>query len=172
MTVGENRLGLADPARNITPRPDLRHRVPVAPPADVDDLPRYLRATAARADADELATAYANCNHAIEAATRWESPTALAAAHSLRTSISRRLGDLTAAERDGRLAAELLAAAGVDPRSDTAVLLLARRTANRLDAGDTAGAQRLLGDAGEEPAESSGTLALRYARGRVYAATD
>jgi hypothetical protein len=171
MTVGENRLGLADPARNITTRAAWRRRVPLAPPTNLDELPQYLRATAARADADELATAYANCELAIEAAGRWGSATALAAAHALRTSVARRLGDLTAAERDGRVAADLLAAAGMDPRSDTAVLLLARRIENRIDAGDINGAEELLGGAGTDVGDGAGALALWYARGRLYAAT-
>jgi hypothetical protein len=165
-------LGLADPARNITSRPDLRRSAPVAPPANVDDLPRYLRATAACADADELSTAYANCELAIHAAVRWQSAALVAAAHSLRTSVARRLGDLTAAERDGGTAADLLTAAGVDPRSDVSMLLLARRIANRLDAGDTPGAQDLLAGFGYDLPDGAGTVALRYARGRLYAATD
>ena len=170
MTVSDDRLGLADPARNITFRPDPRARVPVAPPTGIDDLPRYLRFTAVRADADDLATAQANCDVAIEAAVRWNSALALAAAHSLRTSVCHRRGDLAAAERDGRTAAGLLAAAGVDPLADAAVLLLARRIATRLDRGDSAGAEELLDSLGEMP-DSGGSLALRYARGRLYAVT-
>ena len=126
--------------------------------------------TAARADADDLATAQANCDVAIEAAVRWNSALALAAAHSLRTSVARRRGDLAAAEQDGRTAAGLLAAAGVDPLADAAVLLLARRIAIRLDRGDVAGAEELL-DAVDDLPDGGGSLALRYSRGRLYAAT-
>jgi hypothetical protein len=171
MTVSDDRLGLADPARNLTSRPDLRSRAPVPPPANADDLPRYLRLTAARADADDLHTAQANCDLAIEAAVRWSSALGLAAAHSLRTSVLRRRGRLAEAEQDGRTAAGLLAAAGVDPRADVAAVLLARRMANRLDRGDVAGAEKLLGTVGDLP-DRGGSLALRYARGRLYAATD
>jgi hypothetical protein len=107
---------------------------------------------------------------AIEAALRWNSALGLAAAHSLRTSVVRRRGDLATAEHDGRTAAGLLAAAGVDPSADLAVVLLARRLATRLDRGDVAGAEELLSGVGELP-DGGGSLALRYARGRLYAAT-
>ncbi|HET6529073.1 MAG TPA: hypothetical protein VFH03_00445 [Actinoplanes sp.] len=170
MTVSDDRLRLADPARTITPRAESRGRAPVTPPAGADDLPRFLRVTAARADADDLATAEANCDVAIEAAVRWGSALGLAAAHSLRTSVVRRRGNLAAAEQDGRTAAGLLAAAGVDPAADMAVVLLARRMATRLDRGDVAGAEELLAGVGNLP-EGGGSLALRYARGRLYAAT-
>jgi hypothetical protein len=170
MTVSDDRLGLADPARTITPRAEPRGRAPVAPPTGADDLPRFLRVTAARADADDLAAAEANCDVAIEAAVRWNSALGLAAAHSLRTSVVRRRGHLAVAEQDGRTAAGLLAAAGVDPAADMAVVLLARRIATRLDRGDVAGAEELLSGVGELP-DGGGSLALRYARGRLYAAT-
>jgi hypothetical protein len=171
MTVSEGRLGLADPPRNITSRPDVRSRAPVPPPAGADDLPRYLRITAARADADDLLTAQANCEVAIEAALRWNSSLGLAAAHSLRMSVSRRRGRLVEAESDGRTAAGLLAAAGVHPTTDLAMLLLARRIATRLERGDVSGAEELLDSAGDLP-DGGGSLALRFARGRLYAATD
>jgi tetratricopeptide (TPR) repeat protein len=170
MTVSDDRLGLADPVRIPASRAGLRPRGPVAPPAGADDLPRFLRVTAARADADDLATAEANCDLAIEAAVRWNSAPGLAAAHSLRTSVIRRRGDLAGAERDGRTAAGLLAAAGVEPHADAALLLLARRIATRLDRGDVPGAEELLSSVDDLP-EGRGTLALRYARGRLYAAT-
>lgn len=171
MTVGDNRTGLADPARNLTPRPDSRPRAPLPPPVDLADLPRHLRAAASRADADDLSTAYAACDVAIRAATRWGAPAGVGAAYALRMSVSRRLGDLTAAERDGRTAAELMTAAGVDVRGDPAVLLLARRIATRHDRGDLAGAEHLLAGLGGEPSDGVGALALRYARGRLYADT-
>jgi len=171
MTVSDDRLGLADPTRSITSRPEVRGRGPVAPPAGADDLPRYLRVASARADADDLVAALASCEVAIEAAVRWNAALALAAAHSLRTSVVRRRGRLAEAERDGRTAAGLLAAAGVDPAADAAVLLLARRMVTRLDRGDVTGAEKLLDSVDELP-EGGGSLALRYARGRLYAATE
>lgn len=168
MTVSEDRLGLADPARNITPRRDVRLRAPVPPPADRADLPRYLRATASRADADELEMALRNCAVAIDAAGRWRAEPALIGAYSLRTSVNRRMGRLVDAERDGELAARML---GDDPWADAAVLLRARRIATRLDAGDVAGAEKLaIGFRGDLP-DAPGTLALRYSRGRLHAAT-
>ena len=172
MTVSDDRLGLADPGLGLTdpgrtriPRP----RASVALPADAADLPRYLRATAARADAGDLATAYTNCGVAISAAARWEVPAALAAAYSLRTSVARRLGDLVGADRDGEIAGGLL---GDDPRGDAAVLLLARRMAVRLDIGDPDGAEDLLAGLGGELPDGGSLPALRYARGRLHAATD
>ncbi|HEU4349270.1 MAG TPA: hypothetical protein VFR35_15955, partial [Actinoplanes sp.] len=171
MTVSDHRLGLADSARTVASRPEVRGRGPVAPPTGADDLPRYLRVTSARADADDLAAAETSCDVAIEAALRWNAAMALAAAHSLRTSVVRRRGKLAEAEREGRTAAGLLAAAGVDPAADAAALLLARRMATRLDRGDVAGAEKLLDSVDVVP-EGGGSLALRYARGRLYAATD
>lgn len=165
MTVSDDRLGLADPGRTLTPRP----RASVAPPADAADLPRYLRATAARADADDLGVAHVNCGVAIAAAARWKVPAALAAAYSLRTSVARRRGDLAGADADGETASGLMD----DPRGDAAVLLLlARRIAVRLDIGDPAGAADLLATLGDELPEGASQLAVRYARGRLYAATD
>ena len=169
MTVSDDRLGLADPPRTITSRPDARLRAPVAPPDSADDLLRYLRATAARADADDLATAYTNCGVAITAAARWKAPVALAAAYSLRTSVARRLGDLPTADRDGETASGLLDG---DPRGEAAVLLLARRIAIRLDMGDVAGAEELLAGLGGDLPDVGSVLALRYARGRLYACSD
>jgi hypothetical protein len=178
MTVSDDRLGLADPGREFTPRsgnapPGIRQPprpVPLAPPADEAGLPPLLRATALRAEADDLASAYAGCDLAIAAATRWGSTAALAAAHSLRSSIGRRMGDLAAAGRDGRTAAELLAAAGIDPRSDVAVLAAARRIAVLIDRGELENADDLLADAGV--ATGDAILALRYVRGRLHAAAD
>jgi hypothetical protein len=171
MTVGDDRLGLADPARTITPRHDPRRPPSLPPPADVDDLARYLRAAAVRADADDLVTAHAACDVAIAAATRWRSPAARAAAHALRTSVFRRMGDMPAAERDGEVAADLFAAAGADPRGDAVVLLLARRIATRHDRGDLPGAEKLLAELDGDLGDGSGALAVRYARGRLYADT-
>jgi tetratricopeptide (TPR) repeat protein len=171
MTVSGDRLRVADRTRTVTPRHDPPRPAPLLPPAGVDDLPRYLRAAAVRADADDLSTAYAACDTAIAAATRWRSPAALAGAHALRTSVYRRLGDMPAAERDGEVAAELFAAAGADPRGDAVLVLLARRIATRHDRGDLAGAEKLLAEVEGEPGDGSGALALRYARGRLYADT-
>jgi hypothetical protein len=135
---------------------------------DGADLPRFLRATAVRADADDLASAYAACGLAIAAAARWNVPVGLAAAHSLRSSVRRRLGDLPAAEADGRRAAELLAAAGTDPKSDPFVLVTARRIAVLLDRGALDDADGLIADAGLAAGEA--ILTLRYVRGRLHAA--
>jgi len=175
MTVSDDRLGLADPGREFTARsgsapPGLRqqNRRAPAPPADEGDLPRFLRATALRADDDDLATAYAGCDLAVAAATHWDAPLALAAAHSLRSSVGRRLGDLPAAGRDGRKATNLLAAAGANPLSDAVVLATARRVAVLIDRGDLEDADDLLSDAGV--ATGNAILALRYVRGRLHAA--
>ena len=173
MTVSDERLGLADPGREFTPRgssapPGFRQPSrPPAPPADEADLSRFLRTAARRADADELAAAYAACDLALSAAARWESPAALAAAHSLRSSVGRRLGDLPAAGRDARTASDLLAAAGADPHSDPAVLAVARRVAVLVDRGDWEDADDLLTDTAL--ATGDAILALRYVRGRLHA---
>src|SRR3954468_15884377 len=117
MTVSDDRLGLADPGREFPPRggtspPGLRPPGrPTPAPNDEAGLARFLRASALRADADELATAYEACDVALKAAARWDSPAALAAAHSLRSSVGRRLGELPSAGRDARAAIELLTAA-------------------------------------------------------------
>jgi hypothetical protein len=175
MTVSDDRLGLADPGREFTarsgsapPGPRQPSRPVPAPPADLADLPRFLRATALRADSDDLTTAYAACNLAVAAATRWDAPAALAAAHSLRSCVGRRLGDLPAAGRDGRTATDLLLAAGADPRSDVYVLATARRLAVLVDRGDLEDADDLLAGAGLSTGDA--ILALRYARGRLHAA--
>ena len=168
MTVREERLGPANAVRIPAPRRDPRRPMPVPPPEDAADLARYLRATSARADADDLHTAHRHCGVAIEAAGRWRAGAALAAAYSLRTSVGRRMGALAGAERDGELAARVFPG---DPGGDAAMLLRARRIATRLDAGDVAGAERLLiGFAGELP-DGNGAMALRYVRGTLFAAT-
>lgn len=172
MTVSDDRLGLADPGREFTAQggsvpPGIRRFAP-APPANEADLPRFLRATARRADDDDLASAYAGCDLAVAAATHWDAPAALAAAHSLRSSVARRLGELPAAGRDGKIAVDLLAAAGADPRSDAYVLATARRAAVLIDRGDIEDADDLLADTGL--ASGDAILALRYVRGRLHAA--
>jgi tetratricopeptide (TPR) repeat protein len=128
------------------------------------------------ASRDGLATALAGCDAAIEAADGWGSSTAAAAAYSLRSSVARGLGRLTVAERDSQAAADLYAAAGADPRGDAAVMLLARRIAVRVDAGDVAGADALLAGFNllarfdGDPPDGPGAVALRYSRGRLHAA--
>ncbi|MEV6637644.1 hypothetical protein AB0M54_43635 [Actinoplanes sp. NPDC051470] len=166
MPVRDDRLELAEPARNLASHPLVRLRAAVPPPSDQADLPRYLRATAARADADELEMALRNCGVAIDAAGRWRSGPALAAAYSLRASVGRRMGRLSGAERDGELAARMLSD---DPWDDPAVLLRARRVSTRLDAGDVPGAEKLLIGFRGELSDTPSMLALRYARGRFYA---
>src|SRR3954470_2837369 len=179
MTVSDDRLGLADSGRDLTARGDgappgfparPRRPLPVPPPADPTDLPRYLRATALLADADELDSAYAASEVAAGAATAWGEPGALAAVYSLRGAVSRRRGDLPAAEGDGRTAAKLLAAAAADPRGDAAAVLLVRRIAVLLDLGDVEEADALLAEFGDEPPERAGAVAFRYVRGRLHAA--
>ncbi len=164
MTVRDDRAEVAGPARTITHRP---HPGAVPLPAEPGDLPGYLRATAARADADDLATAHRNCGTAIDAAERWRSPSALAAAYSLRASIARRRGDLAAAERDATAAARAL---GDDPDGEVGTLLVARRITIALDRGDVVAAADVLGDR-HGPLPDGAGLALRYARARLYAAT-
>jgi len=179
MTVSDDRLELADSSRDITSRPGQvppgarphpRRPVSMPPPANPADLRRYLAAMTQLADNDALPTAYAGADVAVEAAARWDNPGALAAAYSLRSSFGRRLGDLPAAERDGRAAAGLFAAAGADPRGEGSVLLLARRIAVLMDLGDVTGADLLLGGFEGDLPEGAGAVALRYARGRLHAA--
>jgi tetratricopeptide (TPR) repeat protein len=165
MTVSDDRAELA-PARLLTQQPRRSRHDPVPPPAGPGDLPRYLRATAARADADDLDAAHRNCGTAIDAAMRWRSPIGLAAAHSLRASVDRRRGDLLAAERDATAAARMLG----DVHGEVGILLLARRIAIALDRGDATAAGDLLGDRHGALPDGPG-LALRYARARLYAAT-
>jgi hypothetical protein len=147
-----------------------RRPLPAAP-ADLADLGRHLRATARLSDLDELAAAEDACAAAIEAATTWQAPGALAVIRSLRSSVFRRRGRLAAAEADGHAAAELLAAAAADPRGDAAAMLVARRIAVRLDTGDLAGAERLARGFDRDLPDGAGAVALRYARGRLHAAT-
>ena len=135
---------------------------------DAADLARFLHAWAVRADTDDLDAAYAGCDLAVAAATRWDSPTALAAAHSLRCSVGRRLGELTKAGIDARTATDLLRAAGAEPGSEAVVLAVARRVAVLVDRGELEDADDLLVDAGL--AEGDAPLALRYSRGRLHAA--
>lgn len=162
MPVSDDRVRLAEPPRTIT----HRRETPVPPPSDPDDLARFLRVTAARADADDLHLAYRNCGTAIDAAGRWAVRTALAAAYSLRTSVGRRMGALAAAERDGELAGRMLVD---DPHGDPAMLLRARRVATRLDTGDVPGAEHLLIGFRGELADGNAATALRYVRGRFHA---
>jgi hypothetical protein len=172
MTIGGDRLGLADPGREFTarsgPLPGPRQPMPLAPPDGADDLVRFLRSCAQRADADELISAYEGCGIAVAAATRWNSPDALAAAYSLRSSVGRRLGALTEAGIDARTATDLLRAAGAAPGSEPVVLAVARRVAVLVDCGDLEDADDVLVDA--ELAEGDALLALRYVRGRLHAA--
>jgi tetratricopeptide (TPR) repeat protein len=188
MTVSDDQLGLADSSGDLTVRPGAASRpagirsdpagarprprrpLPSPAPTGPGDLPRYLRAAALLADADELDTAYAACDVAIEAAAEWGAPAALAAVHSLRGALSRRLGNLPAAERDGRTAARLLSAAGADPRGDAATLLTARRIAVLVDMGDIEDADALLAGVGVDEPRGGGALGFQYVRGRLHAA--
>lgn len=131
-------------------------------------MPLFLRAVARRADADELAAAYEACTAALAVASGWGSPESLAAVHSLRSSVGRRLGDLPPAGRDAEIAATLLAAAGLDRRAEPVVLACARRTAVLVDRGELEDADDLLADAGLDTGDAP--LALRYVRGRLHAA--
>jgi hypothetical protein len=170
MSVSDDRLGLAEHA-TLPPADRIRQRRPLpAPPADLGDLGRHLRATARLADVDELDAAEDACAAALEAAATWRSPGALAAIRSLRCSVFRRRGRLAAAETDGHAGAALLAAAGADPHGDAAAWLAARRIAVRLDIGDVAAAERLVGGFDRDLPDSAGAVALRYARGRLHAA--
>jgi hypothetical protein len=181
MRVRADRAGLADPPRDVATGAPPRPRRPApALPADAADLPRFLRATARLGDLDHLASAYAVCDAAIRAgvppageqlageqlAGEQLAGEQLAELYSLRSSLARRRGDLAAAEQDGASAARL---AGDRPREAT-FLLLARRIAVRLDAGDVAGADELLDGLRGDLPEAPGKVALRYARGRLNAA--
>ena len=83
--------------------------------------------------------------------------------------MARRRGDLIAADRDGETTSGLL---DDDPRGEAAVLLLARRMATRLDMGDVDTAEELLAGLGGDLPDVASVLALRYARGRMYACSD
>ncbi|MET8147684.1 hypothetical protein ACIBSW_28930 [Actinoplanes sp. NPDC049668] len=170
MTVSDERPGLADPVRDITPLPEGRP-VPLAPPADADDLPRYLHALRRLADADDLAAAHSGCTLAVDLAGRLGSAAGLVTAYSQRSSVSRRLGRLAEAARDAEAAAELFAVSGGDPTGAAAALLMSRRIAVLLDLGDLDCADGLLapsGFGGVLPDEPE-FLLLRYARGRLHA---
>ena len=170
MPVSDDRVGLADPAAFAAVDLPRQRRVLPTPPAGLSDLGRHLRATARLADLDELDAAEDACAAAFEAAATWRSPGALAAIRSLRSSVLRRRGRLAAADADGCAGAALLAAAGADPHGDAAALLAARRIAVRLDTGDVAGAEQLVRGFDPELPDSAGAVALRYARGWLYAA--
>jgi hypothetical protein len=160
MSVRDDRAGLADPTRDITTVSPPRPRRPApALPAGAADLPRFLRAVARLNDLDELGDAYASADAAIRAGAE---PAALGELYSLRSSLARRRGDLAGAERDGATAARLLG------RPDR--LLTARRIAVRLDVGDVPGAEALLAGVDGDLPDAPGTVALRYARGRLHAA--
>jgi len=176
MTVSDERPGLADLSREITPgdnfvRPATRP-VPLAPPAGADDLPRYLHALRRLADADDLAAAHSGCTLAVDAAGRDGSAAGLAMAYSQRSSVARRMGRLPEAARDAEASAELLAVSGTDPAGPAAALVLSRRLAVLLDLGDLDLADGLLaatgldGDLPDEPE----FLLLRYVRGRLHTA--
>jgi hypothetical protein len=107
---------------------------------------------------------------AADAAAGWDAPAAEAAVLSLRCGVTRRLGDLPTAERDGRTATRLLGAVGADPSGEAAALLVARRIAVLVDMGDIEDADALLTDFGEEPPEGGIEVAFRYVRGRLHAA--
>ncbi len=177
MTVSDERPGLADLGRDITPGDNAvspaTRPVPLAPPVGVDDIPRYLHALRRLADADDLAAAHSGCTLAVDAAGREGSATGLAMAYSQRGSVARRMGRLPEAARDTEASAELLAVSGADPAGPAAALVQSRRLAVLLDLGDLDLADRLLtatgidGDLPDEPE----FLLLRYVRGRLHAAT-
>ena len=176
MTVSDERPGLADLARDITIGENAvfpaTRLVPLAPPAGVDDLPRYLHALRRLADADDLAAAHSGCTLAVDVAGRDGSAAGLAMAYSQRSSVARRLGRLADALRDADASAELLAVSGTDPAGPAAALVLARRLAVLLDLGDLDLADSLLtatgldGDLPDEPE----FLLLRYVRGLLHTA--
>ncbi len=167
MTVRDDWLGLADSSRDITTRsgvpPHPRRPLPVLPPADPGDMPRYLRAVALVADTDDLDAAWSACDLAAGRAAGWSAPGARGAALSLRGALSRRRGDLPAAERDSRAATALLNPDGGDPYA----LAIARWIAVLVDIGDLEDADALLADFGEAPA---GMVSFRYVRGKLHAA--
>lgn len=176
MTVSDERPGLADLSRDITPGdtavPPAPRPVPLAPPAGVDDIPRYLHALRRLADADDLVAAHSGCTLAIDVAGRDGSAAALAMAYSQRSSAARRLGRLPEAARDAEASAELLAVSGTDPAGPAAALVLTRRLAVLVDLGDLGLADGLLtatglnGDLPDQPE----FLLLRYVRGCLHAA--
>lgn len=156
---------MADRGRDITVR--NTRPVPVDPPARTEDLARYLRALRRLADADDLAAAYAGCTLAIDFAARRGDTIGLAMAHSQRSSVSRRRGDLPTAYADAWAAADL---PGLDDAASA--LLLARRLAVLLDRGDVEEADKLLfsdGRTGDLPDDPEHLL-LRYIRGTLHTA--
>jgi tetratricopeptide (TPR) repeat protein len=176
MTVSDERPGLADLGRDITPGdiavPPATRPVPLAPPAGADDLPRYLHALRRLADADDLAAAHSGCTLAVDVAGREGSAAGLAMAYSQRSSVARRMGRLPDATRDADASAELLAVSGTDPAGPAAALVLSRRLAVLLDLGDLDLADGLLTATGLDadlPDEPE-FLLLRYVRGRLHAA--
>ncbi|WP_306209975.1 hypothetical protein [Actinoplanes sp. RD1] len=159
MTVRDERLRLADRGRDITVR--SARPVPLDPPRNAGELPRYLRALRRLADADDLAAAYAGCTLARDVAAREDDQAGLATVYSQRSSVARRLGELPAAQRDAEAAAAL---PPLPPGA--AALLTSRRVAVHLDRGEIDQAERLMTDA-ELPDEPE-YLLLRYVRGRLH----
>ncbi|WP_305782482.1 hypothetical protein [Symbioplanes lichenis] len=159
MTVRDERLRLADRSRDITVR--SARPVPLDPPRNAGELPRYLRALRRLADADDLAAAYAGCTLARDVAAREGDQAGLATVYSQRSSVARRLGELPAALRDAEAAAAL---PPLPPGA--AALLTSRRVAVHLDRGEIERAEQLMSDA-ELPDEPE-YLLLRYVRGRLH----
>jgi DNA-binding CsgD family transcriptional regulator len=125
------------------------------------------------ADADHIRTAYSQCGLVVGAARRWQAQPALAAALSLRSAISRRLGLLRGAVDDAQVATQLLTELGADPRGGPALLLLARQLTALVDVGDHAAADALLHGTGLDidcPPDTREGVLLRFARARLHVA--
>ncbi|MEV6005952.1 LuxR family transcriptional regulator [Streptomyces sp. NPDC051976] len=131
-----------------------------------------LRAVLVLGQAGRVEDAVERCDALVKQAARWDHRPCLAAARSLRATLTHRLGRLPAAAEDARAALALLAGCGAPPGDGTAVEYLARLVDILVDAGEYTEAAALLARAdlpGEIPATWAGT-ALLLARGRLRAA--
>jgi DNA-binding CsgD family transcriptional regulator len=179
MTLSDERLGVLDREAMTAPRSPAPLRRPGTPqaqlvgPRGIADLARHLREAQEAADSDRLEYAYAQCDIGIDAARRWRAAPALAAALSLRSAVSRRLGRLASSVEDAVAAATLMSGLGADPRSGPALQLLARHLLTLVDIGDHTTADALLARAGLDdlPDNRDGVL-LRFARGRLHLAAN
>jgi DNA-binding CsgD family transcriptional regulator len=137
----------------------------------VADLAHMLVEARQASDAGQVRSAYAQCGLVVGAARRWGAQPALAAALSLRSAISRRLGLLRGAVDDAQAAAVILTELGADPHGGPALVLLARHVTALVDSGEHAAADALLHRAGLDtgcPPDTREGVLLRYARALLH----